>query len=96
VREIAVLPGVSDFAALAMMIPARGLCIAAPPGAADPSAEELAEMAALAAIHSSASTSSPKSRLCQLYFGSFDTSSSRTMRSANAILKLNSRKSTGR
>ena len=53
VREIiGFLPGVSDFAALALMITSKGAYfIADTQVRPNPSAEELAEVAALAALH---------------------------------------------
>jgi malate dehydrogenase (oxaloacetate-decarboxylating)(NADP+) len=68
VREIVgFLPGVSDFAALALMITSKGAYfIADTQVRPNPSAEELAEMAAWPRSMSSASTSSPRSPSCHI------------------------------
>ena len=65
VREIVgFLPGVSDFAALALMITSKGAYfIADTQVRPNPSAEELAEMAALAAIHVQRFNIKPQGRL---------------------------------
>ena len=65
VREIVgFLPGVSDFAALALMITSKGAYfIADTQVRPNPSAEELAEMAALAAIHVQRFNIKPQDRL---------------------------------
>src|SRR5258708_10312446 len=56
----------------------------------NPSAEELAEMAALAAIHVQRFSLKPKiAFVSHSDFGSYDTESSRKMRRATALLKQN-------
>src|SRR6201981_521478 len=90
VREIiGFLPGVSDFAALALMITSKGAYfIADTQVRPNPSAEELAEMAALAAIHVQRFNIKPKiAFVSHSDFGSYDTDSSRKMRRATALLK---------
>ena len=90
VREIVgFLPGVSDFAALALMITSKGAYfIADTQVRPNPSAEELAEMAALAALHVQRFTLKPKiAFVSHSDFGSYDTDSSRKMRRATALLK---------
>src|SRR5450755_1765260 len=92
VREIVgFLPGVSDFAALALMITSKGAYfIADTQVRPNPSAEELAEMAALAALHVQRFSIKPKvAFVSHSDFGSYDTESSRKMRRATAILKQN-------
>ena len=68
VREIiGFMPGVSDFAALALMITSKGAYfIADTQVRPNPSAEELAEMAALAAIHVQRFNLKPRSRSCHI------------------------------
>jgi malate dehydrogenase (oxaloacetate-decarboxylating)(NADP+) len=85
------LPGVSDFAALALMITSKGAYfIADTQVRPNPSAEELAEMAALAAIHVQRFNIKPKiAFVSHSDFGSYDTDSSRKMRRATALLKQN-------
>src|SRR5258706_4116545 len=92
VREIVgLLPGVSDFAALALMIPRKGAYfIADTQVRPNPSAEELAEMAALAALHVQRFNLKPRiAFVSHSDFGSYDTDSSRKMRRATAILEQN-------
>jgi malate dehydrogenase (oxaloacetate-decarboxylating)(NADP+) len=92
VREIVgFLPGVSDFAALALMITRKGAYfIADTQVRPNPSAEELAEMAALAAVHVQRFNLKPKiAFVSHSDFGSYDTDSSRKMRRATALLKQN-------
>ncbi len=92
VREIiGFLPGVSDFAALALMITSKGAhFIADTQVRPNPTAEELAEMAALAAVHVQRFNLKPKiAFVSHSDFGSYDTNSSRKMRRATAILKQN-------
>ena len=92
VREIiGFLPGVSDFAALALMITSKGAYfIADTQVRPNPSAEELAEMAALAAVHVQRFNIKPKiAFVSHSDFGSYDTDSSRKMRRATALLKQN-------
>jgi malate dehydrogenase (oxaloacetate-decarboxylating)(NADP+) len=89
VREIiGFLPGVSDFAALALMITSKGAYfIADTQVRPNPSAEELAEVAALAAIHVQRFNIKPKiAFVSHSDFGSYDTESSRKMRLASKIL----------
>jgi malate dehydrogenase (oxaloacetate-decarboxylating)(NADP+) len=82
-------PGVSDFAALALMITSKGAYfIADTEVRPNPSAEELAEMAALAASHVRRFNLKPKiAFLSHSDFGSYDTDSSRKMRRATALLR---------
>jgi malate dehydrogenase (oxaloacetate-decarboxylating)(NADP+) len=90
VREIVgVLPGISDFAALALLITSKGAYfIADTEVRPNPSAEELAEMAALAAIHVQRFNIKPKvAFVSHSDFGSYDTDSSRKMRRATALLR---------
>jgi malate dehydrogenase (oxaloacetate-decarboxylating)(NADP+) len=90
VREIiGFLPGVSDFAALALMITSKGAYfIADTQVRPNPSAEELAEVAALAALHVQRFNLKPKiAFVSHSDFGSYDTDSSRKMRRATALLK---------
>ncbi|HEX3113854.1 MAG TPA: NADP-dependent malic enzyme [Bradyrhizobium sp.] len=90
VREIiGFLPGVSDFAALALMITSKGAYfIADTQVRPNPSAEEIAEMAALAALHVQRFNLKPKiAFVSHSDFGSYDTDSSRKMRRATALLK---------
>jgi malate dehydrogenase (oxaloacetate-decarboxylating)(NADP+) len=92
VREIiGFLPGVTDFAALALMITSKGAYFVADTQVRPhPSAEELAEMAALAAIHVQRFNIKPKvAFVSHSDFGSYDTESSRKMRRATALLKQN-------
>jgi malate dehydrogenase (oxaloacetate-decarboxylating)(NADP+) len=92
VREIVgFLPGVSDFAALALLITSKGsYFIADTQVRPNPTAEELAEMAALAAIHVQRFNIKPKiAFVSHSDFGSYDTESSRKMRRATALLKQN-------
>jgi malate dehydrogenase (oxaloacetate-decarboxylating)(NADP+) len=89
VREIVgFLPGVSDFAALALMITSKGAYfIADTQVRPNPTAEELAEVAALAAIHVQRFNIKPKiAFVSHSDFGSYDTESSRKMRLASKIL----------
>jgi malate dehydrogenase (oxaloacetate-decarboxylating)(NADP+) len=81
--------GVSDFAALAMMITSKGaFFIADTEVRPNPSADELAEMAALAANHVQRFNLKPKiAFLSHSDFGGYDTDSSRKMRRATALLK---------
>ena len=90
VREIVgFLPGVSDFAALSMMITSKGsYFIADTQVRPNPSAEELAEVASLAAIHVQRFNMKPRvAFVSHSDFGSYDTDSSRKMRRATALLK---------
>jgi malate dehydrogenase (oxaloacetate-decarboxylating)(NADP+) len=92
VREIiGMLPGVTDFAALALMITRKGAYfIADTQVRPTPTAEELAEIAALAAIHVQRFNLKPKiAFVSHSDFGSYDTDSSRKMRRATAILMQN-------
>ncbi|WP_092143850.1 NADP-dependent malic enzyme [Bradyrhizobium sp. NFR13] len=90
VREIVgFLPGVSDFAALSLMITSKGAhFIADTQVRPNPSAEELAEIAALAANHVQRFAMKPKiAFVSHSDFGSYDTDSSRKMRRAAALLR---------
>ena len=78
-REIlGFLPGVSDFAALSMMITSKGsYFIADTQVRPNPSAEELAEVASLAAIHVQRFNMKPRVAFVSHFdFGSYDTDSS--------------------
>jgi malate dehydrogenase (oxaloacetate-decarboxylating)(NADP+) len=83
------MPGISDFAALALMITSKGAYfIADTEVRTNPSAEELAEVAAMAANHVQRFNLKPKiAFLSHSDFGSHDTESSRKMRRASALLK---------
>jgi len=90
VREIiGFLPGVSDFAALSLMITSKGAhFIADTQVRPNPSAHELAEIAALAANHVQRFAMKPKiAFVSHSDFGSYDTESSRKMRHAAALLR---------
>jgi malate dehydrogenase (oxaloacetate-decarboxylating)(NADP+) len=92
VREIiGFLPGVSDFAALSLMITSKGAhFIADTQVRPNPSAEELAEIAALAASHVQRFAMKPKiAFVSHSDFGSYDTESSRKMRRAAALMREN-------
>ena len=92
VREIiGHMPGVSDFAALALLITSKGAYfIADAEVRPNPSAEELAEMAAMAATHVRRFNLKPKiAFLSHSDFGSYDSDSSRKMRRATVLLKQN-------
>jgi malate dehydrogenase (oxaloacetate-decarboxylating)(NADP+) len=92
VREIiGFLPGITDFAALSLMITSKGAYfIADTQVRPHPNAEELAEMAALAAVHVQRFNIKPKvAFVSHSDFGSYDTESSRKMRRATALLKQN-------
>ncbi|MGA9956213.1 MAG: NADP-dependent malic enzyme, partial [Bradyrhizobium sp.] len=92
VREIiGFRPGVSDFAALSLLITSKGsYFIADTQVRPNPSAEEIAEMAALAAVHVQRFNIKPKiAFVSHSDFGSFDTESSRKMRRATALLRQN-------
>src|ERR1700759_2518958 len=92
VREIiGFRAGASDFAALALLITTKGAYfIADTQVRPNPSAEEIAEMAALSAIHVQRFNIKPKiAFVSHSDFGSYDTESSRKMRRATAILKQN-------
>jgi malate dehydrogenase (oxaloacetate-decarboxylating)(NADP+) len=92
VREIiGFRPGVSDFAALALLISSKGAYfIADTQVRPDPSAEEIAEMAALAAVHVQRFNIKPKiAFVSHSDFGNYDTESSCKMRRATALLRQN-------
>jgi malate dehydrogenase (oxaloacetate-decarboxylating)(NADP+) len=92
VREIiGFRPGLSDFAALSLMITSKGsYFIADTQVRPNPSAEEIAEMAALAAVHVQRFNIKPKvAFVSHSDFGSYDTESSRKMRRATALLRQN-------
>jgi malate dehydrogenase (oxaloacetate-decarboxylating)(NADP+) len=82
-------PEVSDFAALALMITSKGAYfIADTEVRSNPSADELCEMAALAATHVKRFNIKPKiAFLSHSDFGSYDTDSSRKMRRANELFR---------
>jgi malate dehydrogenase (oxaloacetate-decarboxylating)(NADP+) len=81
-------PGISDFAALALVITGRGaFFIADTQVRLDPTAEELAEVAALAAQHVRRFGLKPKvAFLSHSDFGSHDSESARKMRRAASLL----------
>jgi malate dehydrogenase (oxaloacetate-decarboxylating)(NADP+) len=90
VREIiGFRAGVSDYAALALLITRKGsYFIADTQVRPNPTAEEIAEMAALAAVHVQRFNIKPKiAFVSHSDFGSFDTESSRKMRRATALLR---------
>ncbi len=81
-------PGITDYAALALVITAKGpYFIADTQVRPDPTAEQIAEMAALAATHVARFGMKPKiAFLSHSDFGSYDTESARKMRRATEIL----------
>ena len=88
-REIiGVAPGMSDFSALSLMITNKGAYFLADTQVRlDPSAEELAEIAAHAALHVRRFGLEPKvAFLSHSDFGSYDSESSRKMREATRLL----------
>ncbi|MEA2980768.1 MAG: hypothetical protein QOF09_2591, partial [Alphaproteobacteria bacterium] len=90
VREIVgFLPGASDYAALSLMITSKGAhFIADTQVRPNPTAEELAEMASLAALHVQRFNIKPKiAFVSHSDFGSYDTDSSRKMRRATQLLR---------
>jgi malate dehydrogenase (oxaloacetate-decarboxylating)(NADP+) len=90
VREIVgFTPGISDYAALALLITSKGaFFIADTQVRPNPSAEELAEIASLAAVHVQRFNIKPKiAFVSHSDFGSYDTESSRKMRRATQLLK---------
>ncbi len=90
VREIiGFAPGVNDYAALALLITSKGaFFIADTQVRPNPSAEELAEIASLAAVHVQRFALKPKiAFVSHSDFGSYDTDSSRKMRRATQLLK---------
>jgi malate dehydrogenase (oxaloacetate-decarboxylating)(NADP+) len=82
-------PGVRDFAALTLMITAKGhFFLADTHVCPEPNAEELAAMAVLAAAHVRRFGIEPRiALLSRSNFGSFDTVSARKMRRATELLK---------
>jgi malate dehydrogenase (oxaloacetate-decarboxylating)(NADP+) len=90
VREIiGCMSDISDYAALALTITPKGAYfIADTQVRPNPTAEELAEMASLAANHVTRFNIKPKiAFVSHSDFGSYDTESSRKMRQASALLK---------
>jgi malate dehydrogenase (oxaloacetate-decarboxylating)(NADP+) len=90
VREIVGFsPDISDYAALALLITSKGaFFIADTQVRPNPGAEELAEIASLAAIHVQRFNIKPKiAFVSHSDFGSYDTESSRKMRRATQLLK---------
>ncbi len=85
---IGLLPGVSDYAALALMITSKGaIFLADTQVRPNPTAEELAEVAALAAVHVQRFNIKPKiAFLSHSDFGSYPTDSSIKVRRATALL----------
>ncbi|HWW49706.1 MAG TPA: NADP-dependent malic enzyme [Xanthobacteraceae bacterium] len=89
IREvIGAAPGVSDYSALVLMVTSKGAFFLADTQVRpDPTAEELAEIAACAAQHVQRFGLKPKiAFVSHSDFGSYDTPSSRKMRRATAIL----------
>jgi malate dehydrogenase (oxaloacetate-decarboxylating)(NADP+) len=89
IREIiGVSPGLEDFSALSLVITSKGAYfIADTQIRPNPTAEELAEMAALAAVHVQRFGVKPKvAFLSHSDFGSYDTESARKMRRATELL----------
>ena len=89
IREIVgVAPGLADYAALALVITSRGAYFLADTQIrTNPTAEELAEMAALAAVHVQRFGIKPKvAFLSHSDFGSYDSESARKMRRATELL----------
>jgi malate dehydrogenase (oxaloacetate-decarboxylating)(NADP+) len=89
IREIVGLaPGVQDFAALSLVITARGAYFLADTQVTtEPTAEDIAEMAVLAAAHVRRFGLVPKiALLSHSDFGSYDSASSRKMRRACELL----------
>ncbi|WP_424631874.1 NADP-dependent malic enzyme [Bradyrhizobium sp. SYSU BS000235] len=89
IREIiGVSPGLEDFSALSLVITSKGAYfIADTQIRPNPTAEELAEMAALAAVHVQRFGVTPKvAFLSHSDFGSYDTESARKMRRATELL----------
>ena len=82
-------PGVGDFAALSLIITDKGnFFLADTQVRCDPSAEEIAEMAVLAAAHVRRFGLEPKVALVShSNFGSFDSPSARKMRRATALTR---------
>lgn len=90
VREIVGFSaGISDYAALALLITSKGaFFIADTQVRPNPSAEELAEIASLAAVHVQRFNIKPRiAFVSHSDFGSYDTESSRKMRRATQLLK---------
>ncbi|MET4261647.1 malate dehydrogenase (oxaloacetate-decarboxylating)(NADP+) [Bradyrhizobium sp. S3.12.5] len=90
VREIVGFQaGVSDYAALALLITSKGaFFIADTQVRPNPSAEELAEIASLAAVHVQRFALKPRiAFVSHSDFGSYDTDSSRKMRQATQLLR---------
>ena len=88
IREIiGYLPGASDFAALSLMITSKGAYfIADTQVRPNPSAEELADIAAQAAVHVQRFNLKPKiAFVSHSDFGSYDTESSRKVRRATNL-----------
>ena len=89
VREIiGVAPGLSDFAALSLCITSKGaFFIADTQIRTNPSAEQLSEIAALAAVHVQRFGIKPKvAFLSHSDFGGYDSESARKMRRATELL----------
>jgi malate dehydrogenase (oxaloacetate-decarboxylating)(NADP+) len=90
VREIiGFSPGISDYAALALLITSKGaFFIADTQVRPNPSEEELAEIASFAAVHVQRFNIKPKiAFVSHSDFGSYDTDSSRKMRRATQLLR---------
>jgi malate dehydrogenase (oxaloacetate-decarboxylating)(NADP+) len=90
VRDIVgFLPGASEYAALTLLITSKGAYFIADTHVRpNPSAEELAEVASLAALHVQRFNITPRiAFVSHSDFGSYDTDSSRKMRRATQLLK---------
>jgi len=90
VRDIVgFLPGIGEYAALTLLITSKGaFFIADTHVRPNPSAEELAEVASLAALHVQRFNITPRiAFVSHSDFGSYDTESSRKMRRATQLLK---------
>src|SRR5262249_45880854 len=84
-------PGVSDYAALSLVITGKGAHFFADTQVRpEPTAEEIAEVALLAAVHARRFGLLPKiALLSHSDFGSYDTASARRMRRATELLVAN-------
>jgi len=84
-------PGVREYAALALMISSKGAYFLADTQVRpNPTAEELAEIAALSAVHVQRFDITPKiAFISHSDFGSYDSDSSRKMRRATQLLRQN-------
>jgi malate dehydrogenase (oxaloacetate-decarboxylating)(NADP+) len=90
-RVIGLAPGIRDFAALSLVITAKGFYFLADTQVTlEPTAEEIAEVAVLAAAHVHRFGLTPKiALLSHSDFGSYDSESARKMRRAYELLVAN-------